>query len=135
MTSFALEIQSPARGTTRFENVVSFSGRDSSGSFGVLVNAERRMTVLAYGIARFQRVDGSQVYLALPGGLLYFRNNELVIVTQNYGRSSDFDEITRSLQNEIRTSEAELHETRQSLRRLDEEILKRLTRLKGKPTS
>lgn len=112
-----------------FDDVVSYTGRDSSGSFGILAHAERRMTVLVSGLASFRRQNGQQEYLALPGGTLYFRDNVLSIVTQNYVRDSDFGRITRALDQEIRNSEARLTETKKSLRRLDEEILRRLSRL------
>ena len=45
MNVFSMDIESPIT-SEHFDDVVSFSGRDSSGSFGILPFAERRMTVL-----------------------------------------------------------------------------------------
>lgn len=132
MNTFTLEIQSPASHFERFEKVFSFSGRDMSGSFGILANAERRMTALDFGLASFKLSNGNKEYLALSGGLCYFRDNELFITTRSYVRDSDFDKITLALENEVKASETSTLEVRKSLRRLDEEILKRLSQLSGK---
>lgn len=129
MNTFSLEIQSSVSAMERFEDVISFSGRDSSGSFNILANAERRMTVLSFGLASFRCLDGIQEFLALPGGLLYFRNNELILTPQTYVRDSDFEKITTALENGILVSENASRETRLSLRKLDEEILRRLSHL------
>jgi F-type H+-transporting ATPase subunit epsilon len=123
-----MEIQS-AKSVERFTDIVGFQGRDSSGAFGVLANAERRMTVLSFGLHSFRYQDHTVEYLALPGGLLYFRDNELLITTQNYVRDRDMKTITLSLQKEIHASEAALQDTKRSLRRLDDEIIRRLSRL------
>lgn len=131
MTTFLVEIQSPGE-MECIDGVVEFVGRDSSGSFGILANAERRMTVLAFGLASFHLTSGQQEYLALPGGLLYFKENQLRIATQNFVRSPDLAEVMAALREEIRASEVVLQETRKSIRRLDEEILKRLSRLNWK---
>lgn len=129
MNTFTLEVQSPGANGPHFTDIVSFSGRDSSGDFSILAHAERRMTVLMFGLASFKHENGLQEFLALPGGLLYFRNNELLIATQSFAQSIDFKTITTALESEIRVSETEVRETRRSLRRLDEEILRRLSRL------
>lgn len=129
MNTFRLEIQSPVSDTESFTDVVSFTGRDSSGSFGILAHAERRLTALKFGLASFRCLDGRQEYLAVPGGLLYFVNNELFITTRKYVRSPDFEKITKALENEIKAAESLSLDTRRSLRKLDQEILKRLSHL------
>ena len=132
MKVFSLEIQSPESAPKRFRDIISFNGRDSSGRFGILAQAERRISALTFGLANFRHLSGQQKYLALPGAVLYFRNNELLIATQKFVVSSDFATITAALENEIRIVESMSVETRQSLRRLDEEILKRLSHLNWK---
>lgn len=134
MKTYLLEIQSPEK-VERIENVVSFAARDSSGSFGILANAERRMTVLAFGLASFRLDHGGEEYLAVPGGLLYFSRNQLRITTHSFVRSADLARVANALKEEIHASEDVLAETRKSIRRLDEEILKRLSHLnwKGAP--
>lgn len=129
MNTFIIELQSPVSGCEKFADVISFKGRDSSGSFGILANAEKRITVLSFGLASFQKKTGSKEYLAIPGGVLYFENNFLHIATQNYFHSASYSEITNALETKILTAESEIQKTKQSLRRLDQEILKRLTQL------
>lgn len=114
-------------------DVVRFTGRDAAGSFGILANASRRMTVLIFGLAHFQNAAGNVEYLALPGGVLYFVANELRIATTTFVRSSGLEEISAALDRELRQEEEGLRDIKQSLHRLDEEIMKRLYELKRKP--
>lgn len=129
MNTFTFEIQSPLSGIEHIDNVISFSGRDATGSFGILANAERRIIVLEFGLASFHYSDQSQEFLALPGGLIYFERNHLRLVTQKFVRSSNLSQVSAALETEIRASEAAIQETKRSFRRLDEEILKRMTQL------
>lgn len=129
MKFFDLHLQS----TTQFEvvkNVASFMGEDASGSFGILGNHARMMTCLKYGLSWFHHADGTVEYLALPGAVLYFVNNVLFINTHHYLRSLDYRAMTAALDHELRQEEENLHSLRESLRRLDEEMLKHLLELK-----
>jgi F-type H+-transporting ATPase subunit epsilon len=114
-------------------DVVRFTGRDAAGSFGILANASRRMTVLVFGLAHFLNASNKVEYLALPGGLLYFSDNELRIATTDFLRNSRLDEISAALDRQLREKESELREIKQSLHRLDEEILKRMYELTRSP--
>lgn len=132
MKTFRLHLMS----TTRSEwisDVVRFTGRDASGSFGILANASRRMTVLVFGLAHVQDAAGKIEYLALPGGVLYFVNNELRIATTKFVRSSELGEISAALESQLRQEEEGLRDIKHSLHRLDEEIMKRLYELKRTP--
>jgi F-type H+-transporting ATPase subunit epsilon len=132
MKTFCLHLISMTRSES-IADVVRFTGRDAAGSFGILANAYRRMTVLAFGLAHFQNASGQVEYLALPGGLLHFVENELRIATTNFVRSSGLEEISAALDRQLRQEEAELRDIKQSLHRLDEEIMKRMYELKRKP--
>jgi F-type H+-transporting ATPase subunit epsilon len=116
-------------------DVVRFTGHDAAGSFGILANAFRRVTVLVFGLAHFQDAAGKLEYLALPGGVLYFMGNELRIATTNFVRSASLDEISVALDRQLRQEEAELRNIKQSLHRLDEEIIRRMFELKRKGPS
>ena len=131
MKTFRIHLMSMTR-SEWIPDVVRFTGRDAAGSFGILANASRRMTVLGFGLARFQTASGTE-YLAGAGGLLYFVDNELQISTTSYVRSSGLQEISAALDVQFRNEETELHEIKQSLRRLDEEILKRMYELQRNP--
>ena len=132
MKTFRLHLMSMTRSES-VTDVVRFTGRDAAGSFGILANAYRRITVLTFGLAHFKHSAGSIEYLALPGGLLYFSENELRIATTNFMRGSVLEEISAALDRQLRQEESELREIKQSLHRLDEEILKRMYELTRSP--
>lgn len=128
MKTFRLHLMSMTRSEV-IPGIVRFTGRDAAGSFGILANAARRMTVLVFGLAHFLNASEKTEYLAVPGGLLYFSRNELRIATTDFVRSSGLEEISAALDRQLRQKESELREIRQSLHRLDEEILKRMYQL------
>ena len=84
--------------TERIERVVSFVGEDPSGSFGVLAGHERLMTWLTLGLARFRTDEGPWQYLAVPGAVLYFADNELSISTRRYVIDADYQRIRATLE-------------------------------------
>lgn len=132
MTSFRLTLLSSRQSET-IDGVVSFTGRSKTGSFGILANAERRMTALSFGLARFRTEAGATEYLALPGGILYFVENDLSIVTISYLRSTDYTKIRDLLDETIRIDEERIREIRVSLHRLDQEIIQKMTKLGERP--
>ena len=132
MKTFRLHLMSATR-SEWIPDVVRFTGRDGSGSFGILANASRRMTVLVFGLAHVQDAAGKIEYVALPGGVLYFVNNELRIATTKFVRSPQLEEISAGLESQIRQEEEGLRDIKQSLHRLDEEIMRRLYELKRAP--
>jgi F-type H+-transporting ATPase subunit epsilon len=113
----------------RIENVASFSGEDQSGRFGLLARHDRFMTALTFGLARLLLADGSREYLGIPGGLLYFADNELRISTRRYLRDTDLARIALALTRELLEEDQALHETRRKLHRLETEMLRRLAQL------
>lgn len=133
MATFVIEIQSSAGQVDLVENVVSFVGKDHSGHFGILANAEKRMSVLSFGLAKYrcQKEEAMEPwqYLALPGGVICFQDNRLTIATRKFVRGSHLMMVREALEKEIKEAELLTQETRRSLHRLDEEILSRLSRL------
>ncbi|MBX3327004.1 MAG: F0F1 ATP synthase subunit epsilon [Nitrospira sp.] len=127
MTSFVMHLQSATQ-YERIERVTMFVGEDSSGSFGIMAGHQRMMTPLQFGLARFRTNDDWE-FLALPGGLLYFVDNELFVNTRHYLRDQDCVRITKALEEQLRKEEASLREIKDSLHRLEEEMFKRLWRL------
>jgi F-type H+-transporting ATPase subunit epsilon len=134
MNDFVLHLQSATQ-YDRVDYVVSFVSEDSSGSFGLLAHHERMITCLKYGLAWFRFDDNKIDYLALPGGVLYFVDNQLYLSTRHYVRSTDYQTITKALDDELRREEENLREIKESLHRIDEEILKRLWELKRRELS
>ena len=135
MKGFTLLLQDAAH-TERINNVTSFVGEDASGSFGILTGHARMMTSLVFGLARFRIDKNPWQYLALPGGVLYFRNNELSISTRRYLIDGNYERISAVLQEQFVTEETELHAMKKSLHQMEEQLLKRLweTARKGELT-
>jgi len=128
MKPFILHLQD-ATHDERFDSVASFVGQDTSGLFGILADHARTMTMLVFGLSRFRMMDGTWRSLALAGGLLYFVDNELSIVTRRYLRYQDYDRISLALDQQLVAEEAALHTVKESLHRLEEEMFKRLWKI------
>jgi len=128
MSGFALQILDSMR-TLRIENVEAFSGEDRTGSFGILAGHERFMTTLVFGLASFRESGADWQYLAVPGALLYFEANELTLSTRHFLIDADYERISAALDEQLLAEEEDLRATRESLRRMEEEALKRLWRL------
>lgn len=129
MSSFSLQLHAAAR-FELLEGLNSFVGEDASGSFGILAHHARIITYLDFGLAKLRYDSGEKEYLALPGGILYFCNNELKIHTRDYVRSPNYDEIVTKLEHEFRVQEENLKSIKQSLQRLEEEVFRRLYEMK-----
>jgi F-type H+-transporting ATPase subunit epsilon len=123
--TFALQIQEPAD-SRRITGVRTFIGEDASGSFGIRAGHERLMTILVFGLARFMLEGGAWQYLAMPGALLYFADNTLILNARRVVTDSDYERISATLQEQLAADEEALHGIKESLRRMEEEMLKRL---------
>ena len=128
MNTFRVQLLATDRGEA-IDGVASFVGEDSSGSFGLMAHHLRFMTVLGFGLARLRMGDGSRLYLGLPGGLLYFADNELRFSTRRYLAGADAAAIAGTLAQEMLAEEQALALTRQKLRRLEAEMLHRMAQL------
>ena len=125
MSVFTIRLQDATR-IEEIAGVSSFVGEDSSGSFGVLANHARMMTILVTGLARFRVGDGPWKYLALPGALLYFHDNLLILSTRRYLLDDDYLRISQALQEQLLAEEENLRTMKESLHQMEEEVLKRL---------
>lgn len=116
----------------RVTNVTSFVGEDSSGYFGIQAHHARFMTTLVFGLARFKMAAEAWQYLALPGAVLVFNNNELTLSTQHFLIDTDLERISGVLQQQMTANEDDLRATRESLDRMEQAMLKRMLTLKRK---
>jgi F-type H+-transporting ATPase subunit epsilon len=123
--SFTLRLQDATR-SEEIAGVTSFVGEDTSGSFGILGGHARMITVLILGLARFRIGEGNWQYLALPGAVLYFNDDVLTLNTRRYLMDEDYMRISQSLQDQLLAEEEKLHGMKESLRRMEEEVLRRL---------
>jgi F-type H+-transporting ATPase subunit epsilon len=126
VTGFTLHLQATTQ-YERIDGVVSLVAEDASGSFGILPGHERLVTTLVPGLARFRTgSSASWQYLALPGAVLYFVDNELFINTRRYLRGADYAGISVALEAQLLAEERELSRLKQSLHQMEEEMFKRL---------
>jgi F-type H+-transporting ATPase subunit epsilon len=116
----------------RIEGVTSFVGEDASGSFGIQAHHARFMTTLVFGLARFRLETDDWQYLALPGAVVYFNNNELTISTRHFLIDTDLDRISGLLEQQLIAEEEALHSTKESLHKMEQAMLKRMLALKRK---
>ena len=125
MNTFVLHLQDATR-YERIEGVSSFVGEDASGSFGILAQHGRFMTSLVFGLARFRVGKDAWQFLAVPGAVLYFVENELYLCTRRYLRDENYARISAALEAQLLAEEEQLHGIKESLRRMEEEMLRRL---------
>ena len=125
MNGFVLHLQSATQ-YERIDGVTSFVGEDLSGKFGILPGHARMMTSLRFGLARYRVGEGEWRYLAVPGALLYFVGNELYLNTRRYLSDANYERISAALDAELRAEEDKLRGMKESLHRLEAEMLKRL---------
>jgi len=111
------------------EDVVSFVGEDASGSFGLMARHARLVTVLSYGLARLRLADGRTRYVGLPGGVLYFADNELRLSTRRYLLGDDAAALGQALARQVLAEDRALAQTLQKLHRLEAEVMQRLAQL------
>ena len=112
--------------TQTIADVVSFSGEDSSGSFGILAERERLITCLTFGMAKIRTLSGQTLFIAMPGGVLYFAQNSLTISTRHFVVSDDFEQIQKILLQEILNEEIQLQTLKKSFHNMETELMKRL---------
>ncbi|MBI3992352.1 MAG: F0F1 ATP synthase subunit epsilon [Candidatus Lambdaproteobacteria bacterium] len=128
MSTFALHLQD----ATQHETVPEVSvlvGEDRTGQFGLMAHHERTIAVLAFSMARFRTAQGAWEYLALPGGLLYFADNECRVATSHYLRGNDRRTLSDALAAQLRQEEHALRGLKESLRNLEREIFLRIRRI------
>lgn len=110
--------------------VTSFIGEDASGFFGIQAYHARFMTTLVFGLARFRLAEETWQYLALPGAVLYFYNNQLTLSCQQFLLDTDLGRINGLLQQQFSNQENHVRATKESLERMEQTMLKRLMSLK-----
>ena len=133
MNRFTLTLVSATQ-RHQVDGVTAFVGEDPSGSFGILAGHTRTITPLVFGLARYRCDEQAWQYLAIPGGLLYFVDNHLQIFTRRFLINADYAQISEQLQQQLLAEEQSLAETRESLARMEEAMLRRLWEL-GRPAA
>jgi F-type H+-transporting ATPase subunit epsilon len=132
MKTFSIRLLSVTSSET-IEGVESFVAEDSTGSFGILAEHGRFMSILSFGLAKFRVSDKGWEFLGLPNGIIYFRDNVLSISVHRYIRGKEVSDIAKKLSGELLAQERELDETRLKIRRLEAKIVHRLAKLSLEP--
>ncbi|MDD2865442.1 MAG: F0F1 ATP synthase subunit epsilon [Methylococcales bacterium] len=129
MADFTLNILASTQ-AQRFENVQSFVGEDASGYFGLQAGHIDFMTMLVFGMARFRLANEPWQYLALPSGLASFQANELTISTRYFLIDTDFDKISKLLEQRALKEQETMRSTRESLQCMELMVFKKIRELK-----
>lgn len=125
MKSFTLKLQDAFR-AEEIPGVTSFVGADCSGSFGILAGHARMMTALTIGLSRFRIGADPWKYLAMPGAVLYFHENVLTLNTQRFLLDDDYMRISETLEHQLLAEEESLRTMKESLHRMEVQVLRRL---------
>jgi len=128
VTAFVLHLQSATQ-YVKLDDVESFVARDASGAFGLLARHERMMTALGFGLARIRSAAAAWRYVALPGGLAYFVDGELYVCTRRFVLGDDYRTVSAAVEETLRAEEQALMGLKQSVNRLEHEMMRRLWRL------
>ncbi|MDD2850815.1 MAG: hypothetical protein PHY09_02820 [Desulfuromonadaceae bacterium] len=113
-------------GSESFDNVTSFVGEDASGAFGILPGHSRMMTALGVGLARFRIGESEWHYLALPGGIIEGGGDRLTLCTRRYLHDTELRRMGTLLAELQLADQEAVGGIRESLHRLEEEMLRRL---------
>ncbi|ACD82895.1 F0F1 ATP synthase subunit epsilon [Candidatus Methylacidiphilum infernorum] len=126
MTPFEMHLID-SREQLSLSDVTLFHGRDRSGQFGIMARHEPFMTSLLLGLCWFYVLnDPDPHYLALSGGMLYFKKNVLWIVTPHFFVDKDIKKISVNLEQELKKEEEERKEMKERAKNLEKEMLKRM---------
>ena len=130
MAGFTLHLQDATQ-YERIEGVTSFVGEDASGQFGLLPGAERFMTMLELGLARFRSgAEAPWRFVAVSGGLVYFVDGALYLSTSHFVLGDDPRALADELEAIQEAEEAQVQAFRKSLHQMEEEMFRRLWRLR-----
>jgi F-type H+-transporting ATPase subunit epsilon len=133
MSGITLHLHSAVR-SERVDDVSSFVGTDASGSFGIQPGRVRIMTILDYGLSRFRTADGAWHYLACPGAVLRFADDQLTVSTRRYLCDQDYERISALLAGQLAEEEDALSSVKDNLQRLERELFRRLRQLDRWPS-
>lgn len=107
------------------EHVIHFVGSDASGSFGLLPDAEAVLTVLPFGMVRFQTEDQLWHYLAVPEAVLHFSANHLRLTTSNFILGESRQQMVQLLDEGARSKQSAARKAHLTVRQLDQALIRR----------
>lgn len=129
MKTFALWLRDTLR-CEELEGIETFVGADDSGSFAIRAGHAPLIVALGFGLARFKQRERDWRYLAVPGAMLNFADNRLEICTRRFYLYDDYRVAATALQEELEAEEQALMEARNSIKALEQHMLKRLWQMR-----
>lgn len=109
----------------RFDNVLVFSSKDSSGSFSLLANHMNFLTVTEAGLSEL-RTAGQALYIGATQALLEFQQRELILSTRRFFVDESADNLQQQLQQWLAQEQQSRSQLHGNLERLDAQLLLRL---------
>jgi F-type H+-transporting ATPase subunit epsilon len=115
---FRLRIVTPLGITER--EVTHIRLKDASGFFGIMRDHTDFLTVLEPSVCYYAGMDGREVFLAVNGGVLSFRQNTATITSPEVYESADAGTLSKTIENAVARkteSEASLRMTLEGIER------------------
>ncbi|MCB1693036.1 MAG: F0F1 ATP synthase subunit epsilon [Pseudomonadales bacterium] len=131
MNTFTMRVHGAAS-SEEISDVISFVGEDATGSFGLLPGHVRFMTSLVFGLARFTTADDVVHYIAVPGAILYFKDNILTLNARTFLIGEDYDRIALELSEALAREEEALAVLKHNLRSIEANVMRRLMELEAR---
>lgn len=128
MSSITLYLHSAIRNEV-VPDIASFIATDASCSFGIKPDRATLITILEYGLSRFRTSNGTWYYLACPGAVLHFADNQLTINTRHYLYHQDHERIAGLLTGQLAQEEETLRHVKKNLQQLEQALFQRLRQL------
>lgn len=125
VNTFTAQISDETR-SREIGDIVSFVGRDASGSFGILAGREPFATSLLWGLCEIRSAGGGELFLAVAGGILFYDGVALRVATRRFLIDPDGARIIAQLAAEDSSEATTTRSMHAMLRSLDRELLRRL---------
>ena len=130
MSDFSLLLREPNQ-HHHIAHVSAFVAEDASGSFGVLPGHLRLITVLEPGLARYKTLDRDWRWIALAKASLYFSDALLLISSQRFLLSDDYESLGPTLEKTLAAAQESRLGANRDIKRIEEAMMRRLARLSG----
>jgi len=115
------------------ERVDQVSAEAESGAFSLLPRHVDFVTALASGLMSFVR-DGRETFLAVDGGILVKRGDEVLVSAPNAVRGDDLDRLHRTVEEDFQRMDERERRARASLLRLEADFVRRFLELESRDT-
>ena len=112
------------------DNIDEFTTQGLEGRFGILPNHIAITSALDIGVTKIIK-DGKPIYMTTMGGILQFKNNNAVILTDAAELGSDIDVKRAELAKERAEARLKAHDKPEEIEKAQIALSKALARLKA----